>query len=167
MKNAIVYLIFIAGLLISCSNKSQEITFNEFDRLITADSIQSLHVYNDDKAIITKRSSFADDEKLVLVLSSANDFRDILNTRYSKNRISNLSFVKNDGANFIFLNMLPILIIISMLVFFLIASIDILKNRFVSDVEKLIWILLVILVPIVGPILYVVIGRKQKLDFER
>lgn len=167
MKNAIVYLIFIAGLFFSCSEKRQEITFSEFDRLITADSIRSLHVYNDNMAVITKRSSLADDEKLVLMIPSAESFRDQLNNRYSKNKISSLSFIKNGGSNLLFFNLLPILLIICMLVLFLIAAIDILKNRFVTDIEKLIWILVVIFVPLLGPILYLLIGRKQKLGIEK
>lgn len=165
MKNTVVYLILIAGLLFSCTEKRQEISQNEFDRLITADSIESLHVYNDEMAVITKRSSFADEEKLVLLIPSAESFRNQLNTRYSKNKITNLSFIRNGGSNLLLLNLIPIVLLICILIFFLIASIDILRNRFVSDIEKLIWILVVILVPIVGPSLYLLIGKKQKLDF--
>jgi ATP-dependent Zn protease len=167
MKNAVVYLIIIAGLFISCTDKRQEITLNEFDRLIKADSIQSLHVYNDEMVVITKRSSLADDEKLVLLIPSADFFRDQLDTRYSKNKIPDLSFIRNGGSNFLFVNLIPLLLMLCFLIFFLIAAIDILKNRFSSDVEKLIWILVVIFVPLLGPILYLLIGTKQKLSSKK
>jgi len=167
MKNAVLFLIVIAGLFLGCSDKEQVITLNDFDRLITADSIRSLYVYNDDKAVITKRSSLADDEKLVLLISSAQDFRDKLDTRYPNNKISSVSFIRNGHIDMLFYNLIPILLMICMLVYFLIAAIDILKNRFVSDIEKLIWILVVIFVPLIGPTLYLVIGRKQKLNFEK
>ena len=167
MKNAVVFLIVIAGLFLSCSDKEQVITLNDFDRLITADSIKSIQVNNDDKAFIEKRSTFSKDENLVLLIPSAQHFRDMLLTRYPDNKISNVTFVKCINGNSLFLNLFPILLMICLLVLFLIAAIDILKNRFVSDIEKLIWILVVILVPLIGPTLYLVIGRKQKLNLEK
>src|SRR5665647_1456419 len=119
MKNAVVFLIVIAGLFLGCSDKEQVITLNDFDRLITADSIRSLYVYNDDKAVITKRSSLADDEKLVLLISSAQDFRDKLDTRYPNNKISSVSFIRNGHIDMLFYNLIPILLMICMLVYFL------------------------------------------------
>jgi len=56
---------------------------------------------------------------------------------------------------------------ICILALFLISAIDILRFRFVSDIEKLIWIVVVIFVPIFGPILYLLIGKKQKVKFEK
>jgi hypothetical protein len=61
-----------------------------------------------------------------------------------------------------FWNLIPVVLMICILVFFLIAAIDILKNRFESDLDKLIWILVVLFVPLIGPILYWCIGTKQK-----
>jgi len=164
MKNSIVILILIAGLFFSCSDKEQVITLNDFERLITADSIESIQVNNDDKALITKRSTTTNDENLVLLIPSAQYLREMLETRYPDNKISHVSFVKCNSGNSLFLNLFPIVLMICLLVLFLIAAIDILKNRFVSDVEKLIWILVVILVPLIGPTLYLVIGKKQKLN---
>ncbi len=40
--------------------------------------------------------------------------------------------------------------------------IDILKNKFEQN-EKIIWILVVLLLPILGSILYMFIGKKKKL----
>lgn len=167
MKNAVVFLIIIAGLFFSCSDKAKEITFNDFDRLITSDSIESLQVNNDDRALITKRTSIGANEKLVLIIPSAQYLRDRLDTRYPNNKISSVSFVRCHNSNLLFLNLFPIVLTICLLVLFLIAAIDILKNRFASDIEKLIWIMVVILVPLIGPTLYLVIGRKQKLNFEK
>jgi hypothetical protein len=44
----------------------------------------------------------------------------------------------------------------------LIAFVDILRNEFTEN-NKLIWILVVIFVPVLGPIAYFFIGRKQKI----
>ncbi len=42
------------------------------------------------------------------------------------------------------------------------SLIDILKSSFEKN-DKIIWILVVLFVPILGPILYIFIGRKRKL----
>ena len=54
-------------------------------------------------------------------------------------------------------------IIAIMLFLPLIALFDILKNQFKNQSIKLIWVLLVIFLPLFGPIIYYVIGRTQKL----
>ena len=45
---------------------------------------------------------------------------------------------------------------------FIIAFIDILKNDFEGS-NKLIWLLAVIFVPVIGSIVYFVIGKKQRI----
>ena len=59
--------------------------------------------------------------------------------------------------------------LIILLLFFLLPTIlwitalmDILKNNFQKD-NKLIWTLVVVFLPIVGAVLYFIIGRKQKI----
>jgi hypothetical protein len=42
------------------------------------------------------------------------------------------------------------------------AFVDILKNNFRKN-YKLIWIIVVVMVPIIGAILYFMFGRKQKI----
>ncbi|GAA3786572.1 hypothetical protein GCM10022271_18920 [Corallibacter vietnamensis] len=41
--------------------------------------------------------------------------------------------------------------------------IDILKNKFAQN-NKLIWILVVIFMPFIGPLLYIIIGKNKKLN---
>ena len=55
-----------------------------------------------------------------------------------------------------------IFIAVSPLILALIALIDILRYEFTGN-NKLIWLLVVILVPVVGTILYVIIGQKNKI----
>ncbi len=50
---------------------------------------------------------------------------------------------------------LPFLIVLA-------ALIDILKNEFEPNQNKLIWLLVTILVPVIGSILYFAIGRSQR-----
>ncbi|WP_461640619.1 PLD nuclease N-terminal domain-containing protein [Labilibaculum euxinus] len=44
----------------------------------------------------------------------------------------------------------------------LIALIDIVKNEFTNS-NKLIWVLVILLFPFIGTILYFIIGTKQKI----
>ncbi|MBX5439189.1 MAG: PLDc N-terminal domain-containing protein [Thermoflavifilum sp.] len=43
------------------------------------------------------------------------------------------------------------------------ALVDIIKSRFESDTTKIIWIVVVILLPLLGSILYLIIGRNQRI----
>ena len=45
-----------------------------------------------------------------------------------------------------------------------ITLIDILKNEFHPEQNKLIWVLVTILVPVLGAVLYFAIGRAQRVD---
>lgn len=44
------------------------------------------------------------------------------------------------------------------------ALIEIVQSEFQDKNERIIWLLLVILLPFIGTILYYAIGRKQRLD---
>jgi len=64
---------------------------------------------------------------------------------------------------------LIVLVLLMLLVnipLFLIALVDILKSKFGGN-NKIVWLLVVILVPLVGPIAYFFIGKKQKVKDER
>lgn len=49
---------------------------------------------------------------------------------------------------------------------FIFAFIDILKNEFTGN-NKLIWVLVVLLAPVIGSIVYFAIGRKQKIKTDK
>ena len=64
---------------------------------------------------------------------------------------------------------LPELILLLVLVQgvpWIIAFIDILRSDFQGN-NKLIWLIVIIFVPIIGPIAYFFIGRKQKINAKR
>ena len=56
-----------------------------------------------------------------------------------------------------------LLFILLIPVLWIVALVDILKNNFREN-NKLIWILIVIFVPIIGMILYFIIGTNQKIQ---
>ncbi len=44
----------------------------------------------------------------------------------------------------------------------LLAIIDIVRSDFRRDSDRILWAIIVLMVPFIGPILYFLIGRKQK-----
>ena len=48
------------------------------------------------------------------------------------------------------------------LILWIIALVDILKNEFTGS-NKIVWLLVVILAPIIGAVLYFLIGKQQKI----
>lgn len=55
-----------------------------------------------------------------------------------------------------------LLVWLARVVLSVIALIDIVRSRFVDTNDKLVWTIIAVLLPIIGPILYFVVGRKQK-----
>ena len=55
----------------------------------------------------------------------------------------------------LFFYVIPVLIVLS-------ALVDVLRNEFDPHQNKLIWVIVIILVPVLGSILYWVIGRNQR-----
>jgi Phospholipase_D-nuclease N-terminal len=49
----------------------------------------------------------------------------------------------------------------------LIALIDVLGSDFKGQNEKLIWVLVIIFIPFLGPVLYLIIGRKNRIKFNQ
>ncbi|WP_181308999.1 PLD nuclease N-terminal domain-containing protein [Rufibacter sp. XAAS-G3-1] len=69
-----------------------------------------------------------------------------------------LSFIGNLGAGELII--LSILFIPA--VFWIWALIDLLTSKFSNSIEKLIWLIAIIFIPVLGAILYLMIGRRQK-----
>ena len=60
------------------------------------------------------------------------------------------------------------LIIVSVFLFlptllWIIALVDILKSNFKDSNNKILWVLVVILLPVIGSVLYFMIGKNQKI----
>ena len=61
------------------------------------------------------------------------------------------------------IQLFQILIITFLILVPLIALVDVLRNDFKNNINKVVWVLVVILLPVLGAILYFTIGYKQKL----
>lgn len=58
--------------------------------------------------------------------------------------------------------LLLFIFIIPVLLFPLIALIDILRSNFKGSNDKIIWVIVVLILPFVGSLLYFLIGRNQR-----
>ncbi len=58
---------------------------------------------------------------------------------------------------------LLMILILGSVVLWLIALMDILKGDFKGN-DKIVWIIVVIFLPVIGPILYFLVGKKQKIS---
>ncbi|MGN7885314.1 PLDc N-terminal domain-containing protein [Dyadobacter endophyticus] len=68
-------------------------------------------------------------------------------------------------ASFLGLGQMELILISAVLLPMLVslwALIDAIRSDFAKDINKLIWILVIICVPFVGGVLYFVLSRKQK-----
>lgn len=57
-----------------------------------------------------------------------------------------------------------ILIAIVLPLIYVFTLIDIIRSQFESDMTKLIWVLVVIFMPLLGTLLYLAIGRGQRVN---
>ena len=169
MKQSLIYFTIILA-FISCGSNHKKITQTEFERLFTHDSIESINLNtNDNEAKIRIRPFHESNKTYILPIESSesfeNSFNKLKDTLNAQNIHSSYSLVKSSGSEWPFyLPLISPLLFLCTLIMFLITVVDILKNRFETATDKLTWFLVVFLIPIIGPILYITIGRKQKLE---
>jgi hypothetical protein len=168
MKHVITYFTIMLG-FVSCGFNEEKITQAEFTRLFAHDSICSIQVNEDKQEVEIKTKPFHENSKIyILPVVSAKSFETSFNklerTLNAQNIHPGYSITVVSGLNFPFYFPLIIsVVLVCVLILFLFTVIDILKNRFESATDKLIWVIVVILIPLIGSILYLFIGRKQKL----
>jgi hypothetical protein len=63
-----------------------------------------------------------------------------------------------------FVGMMIFSMIMGCLALWVYAVIDIVRGGFKSEGDKIVWLVLVLLVPALGTVLYYLIGQKQKTD---
>jgi hypothetical protein len=68
-----------------------------------------------------------------------------------------LSFLGLGGIELMLISLMLLPMLVSLW-----ALVDAIRSDFTKDINKLIWILVIICVPFVGAVLYFVLSRKQK-----
>jgi ATP-dependent Zn protease len=169
MKPLIICFI-IALFFSSCDSNKKKITQTEFERLFTHDSIESVQTNkNKPEVVITVKSVNKNSNIYILPIKSTESFENSFHKLREKLISQNIHFsnyssceVMGDTYFLFILTLIYPFFILSTLILFLITAIDVLKNKFESSIDKLIWVF-VLLLPVIGPLLYIYIGRKQKL----
>lgn len=64
----------------------------------------------------------------------------------------------------IFVSIIPLVVVLGIMVFFIYVLVDILKSEFTNSINKIIWLILVLVTGPLGIVLYFFIGRKQKIQ---
>ena len=65
--------------------------------------------------------------------------------------------------NFLNVGGLEILILLIPAVIWLWAIIDLLRSDFTNGINKIVWAIVIIFIPFLGAILYLILGRSQKI----
>jgi len=165
MKQFLIYFTIVLS-FISCGSNNKKITQKEFERLFAQDSIGSIYLYSSEKEAKIGMKPFRENSSktYILPIESADAFESSFTIFKYKLAAQNIhpsySMVKSDGSEYS--PLIFQLFFLCTFILFLITAINVLKNRFETATDKLIWFL-VVLLPLIGPILYIFIGRKQKL----
>ncbi|RDV11050.1 hypothetical protein DXT99_25620 [Pontibacter diazotrophicus] len=61
------------------------------------------------------------------------------------------------------IGIIEIIMLLGLLLIWLYAVVEIVTGTFQNNIDKLVWLLLVLIVPLVGVILYFLIGRRRRL----
>lgn len=171
MKRFLIYFTIAFGIM-SCGLNNKKITQAEFERLFTHDSIEYINLNTNDKEAEIRIKPFRENKKIyILPIKSAEAFETsfdkLRNTLDTQNIHPGYSMLISSGSEWPdYLILISPLFFLCTFILFLIAVIDVLKNKFETATDKLTWFLVVILIPVIGPILYFSIGRKQKLPKE-
>ena len=64
----------------------------------------------------------------------------------------------------IFVSIIRLVVVLGIMVFCIYVLVDILKSEFTNSINKVIWLILVLVTGPLGIILYFFIGRKQKIQ---
>ena len=64
----------------------------------------------------------------------------------------------------IFASIIPLVVVFGIMGFFIYVLVDILKSEFTNSINKIIWLILVLVTGPLGIVLYFFIGRKQKIQ---
>lgn len=168
MKKSLVYLVLLSG-LISCSiNNNKVITLTELKQLLISDSVSRIVIVDNKTVEVFTLPVKKKNKPYFLKIESIENFEDSLKLYQNSLPPQNVLYaereIKNNLLEYLIVWILPILILLIFFILFLVAIIDVLKNKFGSDINKLTWVLVILFIPLIGSILYIFIGRKQKIE---
>jgi len=171
MKKLLIIFSIALG-FISCGGNHKKMTQADFERLFTHDSIDRISLYtNKAEAEIRLKPAGEGNEIYVLPIESAASFQasfgELRESLHARNIHPTYLLTEDSGAEWPFyIPLFGLAFSLASFILFLLAAIDILKSKFETATDKLTWFLAVLFVPVIGPVLYLFIGRKQKVAKE-
>ena len=156
----IASIIILLTIFISCHNSEKVITESELIELIVNNNVQNINVINREYALITVNEEF-DKPKFKVNIQSLPEFENkLINLR--KDYSFNTKYTSI--GQFSLFHFLPILSVLGFLFYIIAGTICLaitLKNEFKNSIDKIAWVVAIIIAPVIGIILFIMIGRKQ------
>ena len=163
MRKITIYLtlVFSTILLLSCSSDNQEISSSEFiEKILPKVDVQSIEVKNQGEILI-----FTDQEPYKIELNSGSSTNEFINIIRSKDNNFNITYTASEGfipSLFLFqffTALFPLLILLHIILLWIVLR-KIIKSE-VESLEKLVYTMIVIFVPFIGPIIYLTTKKRN------
>ncbi len=163
MRKITIYLtlVLFTILLLSCSSDYQEISGSEFvEKVLPNVDVQSIEVKNQEEILIS-----TDQEHYKIELNSGSSIQEYLNIIRSYDDNFNETYTASEGFRpslFLyqfFIALFPLLILLHIILLWIVLR-KIIRSG-VESVEKLIYTMIVIFVPFMGPIIYLTTKRRS------
>lgn len=161
MKKFISHVVLAAVILTlysGCSSKEKKSEAEIID-LIEKDAVKQISIVNKEYALITLKGE-SDQPKYKLDLKEHPHFRNKMRRLQNEYRFSMSSGSSLPLSATILFWLMPFLFLFYV-IGGIICLIVALKNQFKNPIDKLVWVFTLVFVPVVGVILFIVIGRKQ------
>lgn len=167
MKITVIYFTLLL-LTIACVDTEKRISKSHFEQLFANNAIKQIYLYPNEARFSLKTA-----EKEVIYILSHNskktfksDFKLLLQRLENQNKHIEYTLVEysSDNLDFDYIPYFSGSFSIIVIVLILWSVFNILNSIFCTPADKVIWLLVVVLIPILGPILYIWIGCKQKIS---
>jgi len=158
----IASIIILLTVFISCHNSEKVITESELIELIVNNDVQNIIVINRKYALITVKEEVYKPKFKVNIQSLPEFENKLINLR--KDYSFNIEYRYSSIEQFSLFYFLSILSILGFLFYIIAGTICLaitLKNEFKNSIDKIAWVVTIIIAPVIGIILFIVIGRKQ------
>lgn len=164
MKTKILILVTIifAGFISSCNEPLEIVSKQELINLIETNQVKQIDVVNrQDAQIILKKE--ANKPNLTIQIASFEEFAKVIIDIADKHNVS-ITYTTISASGNPFLFIYPLIMFGGIILYFIGGAIClflVMKNEFKNPSDKIAWVITVIFAPIIGILLFIVLGRKQ------
>ena len=165
MKTKILILVSIifAGFISSCNKTIETIQKQELINLIETDQVKQIDVVDRKEALIVFKEE-VNKPKRKMQIGSFNVFASTIINIANKNNVIITYTSHMSGSNSLFFYAYPILLLGGIILYFIGGMICLyltMKNEFKNPHDKIAWVITIIFAPVMGVLLFLILGRKQ------